>query len=431
MRLVLLLVFASTLCGNSSPGGKSPRGIIGGEVTSVEEFPFVVLVEMRNIGKCTGTLIDPAWILTAAHCVEDARAEQVFAWHETQSSEQGRPAIRVIAHPRYDSHTGENDIAVIKISEPFQVTPVEVANWSGVGEIGTIVGYGAMERNQQATSMNKVRLRVLDPVRYGHGGDSTLFTLAIGQGPNYGDSGGPLLVADNSDHVQVGVTSLATFEAEYDSIRYSVYTRVSKFRPWIREQLAERPQAPSGSSNSVLTGAESVLDLPGYREWLYRNGSPYLDTRDSSDVSERVRQIEAQALGAAPRLAAETIGWAELVVNWAWATILGDRTRAHGFMEDAMAVQESHQAHVDRMVSAARIPSPYDLFGTFDEAAAGEVEVYLTLVLRSKAQWVDDISSYMSEDIDPVGYIRQRLRNARNSLISTSEMIQSLGARKY
>ncbi|MDE0124008.1 MAG: S1 family peptidase [Bryobacterales bacterium] len=419
--------FAATLCGNTLPDGKLPRDIIGGEATSVQEFPFVVLLEMRNIGKCTGTVIEPAWILTAAHCVEDARTDQVFVWHETEATEQGRPAVRLTVHPRYDTHTGENDIAVVKIGEPFQAAPVGVADWSGVGEVGTIVGYGAMERNQEATGMNKVRLRVLDPVKYGYGGGSTLFTLAIGQGPNYGDSGGPLLIAENSGHMQVGVTSQGTFESEYDSIRYSVYTRVSAFRPWIREQLAERRQAPVESNGNVLTGAEAVLDLAGYREWLFRSGTPYLDTRDSSDVAEKVRNIEAEALGATVRLSVETIGWAELVVNWAWATILGDSALAHGFMDAAMTVQESHQAHVDKVVLSNPRPSLYELFGTFNEWETGERRTYLVLVLRSKAQWVDDISSYMPNDIDPTGYIRQRLWNARNSLISTSEIVQGLG----
>lgn len=104
---------------------------------------------------CSGSLVGPGAILTAAHCVSDAQGNLAVqggsATFFTPSNPGGETygfgAEDVFIHPDWDANFFRgNDLAVIKLNSPVsaEITPYDL--YRGSGEVGSTiqsVGYGA------------------------------------------------------------------------------------------------------------------------------------------------------------------------------------------------------------------------------------------------------------------------------------------------
>ena len=97
-----------------------------------KEFKFVVAIFRAKKHICTGTLVNPAWVITSANCIDkfgtpnEVLVGQFDVGKRLKSGARKRGVIDVVFHPDFDDKDPfENDIAAIHLDSP--VTTVETA----------------------------------------------------------------------------------------------------------------------------------------------------------------------------------------------------------------------------------------------------------------------------------------------------------------
>ncbi len=268
--------------------GDDSQPIINGELCAPEEMPATVallidatidfngeLFPIRSL-LCTGTLIAPDTVLTAAHCVDDAvltggvgtLTSKTLYISRTQDLQRllemdqtlpalpsdARPVRSVIKHESFtldveglpDGLSQFYDIGLVFLEEPIKnlepaivMTPEE-AKGLGVGIDVQIAGWGQQSTNPSGPAGTKhcATAKIFEI------GD---FEMQIGNEPSTarkcrGDSGGPTMITISTESRRkervIGATSRAYDSSDCE--KGGVDTLASAYYQWIDDKMSER-----------------------------------------------------------------------------------------------------------------------------------------------------------------------------------------------
>ncbi|XP_058836024.1 brachyurin-like [Topomyia yanbarensis] len=235
------------------------RRITNGQEATPGQFPYQIALLSTfagGTGLCGGSVLTNNYILTAAHCVQNALGGTVIIGaHNRINTEPSQQRIAfgsagIVIHAGYTPTNIRNDIAVVRLNSPIvfndRVQPARIPaagdSRQFAGDTGTVSGFGRTSDASQATS--SVVMFTSNPIMTqadclsSWGGNTNIIQAqniclsgAGGRSSCNGDSGGPLTVSDNGS-LQVGIVSFGS--AAGCSIGMpSVYVRVTFFRDWI------------------------------------------------------------------------------------------------------------------------------------------------------------------------------------------------------
>ncbi|XP_033627347.1 transmembrane protease serine 3-like [Asterias rubens] len=267
---------ATSGCGtHTTMGSFSAARIVGGEGADPGEWPWQAQLRVRDGDgefqfACGGSLVDWRFVVSAAHCFlgtsNPSDWKVVLGRHQQHAGGTEFDVTSIILHDDYNSGTSENDLAVLVLSEPAQLTrtvnlvclpPSGDEQGPGIKSFGNesncfITGWGhTAYQGFTASTLQEANVPLIphnecskDEVY----GDMVLPSMQCagyfsgGVDSCQGDSGGPLACtatespAGGARYYLVGATSWGVSCAGVN--RPGVYTRIAPYVRWIQETMA-------------------------------------------------------------------------------------------------------------------------------------------------------------------------------------------------
>lgn len=257
------------ICGPISTNSR----ITNGKKTDIGEFPWMALIAYNSDGgidfRCGGTLISEWFVLTAAHCISNTTIAGVrLGEHDIDNKEDCSPdgkycapptqdyfIMKTIIHPEYNARTFANDIALVVLSTPANLSLTNVkpiclpfGDSDLSGRFATVSGWGVTEDGYKSAQLLKVSMPVL-PISHCQSIYQNFAPINEkqicaggykGRDSCGGDSGGPLSYVGSVEgtirYMQFGIVSYGPRHCGTDG-KPGIYTRVSEYLKWILDNI--------------------------------------------------------------------------------------------------------------------------------------------------------------------------------------------------
>ena len=320
-RAVPLKVLAAVaLVACASPTSTVDQAIIGGSIDDGD--PAIASVGFPSgTAVCTGTLIAPRVVLTAAHC--GVKLDNYWAMAVVFGSSVDQPLTTITltdvrVHPDYDAMTLDHDLALLFLREPAAATPVPMLDRplaaSEIGSTMRIVGFGddgaGGDRIKRQGTVQLSSFTALE----------LAMTAAPAQ-PCTGDSGGPVLLTVGSVEYLAGVVNRgdAACASGATAKRVDAY-----LDPFIAAYLVETSSPTQGvghrclaneqcQSGSCVTAADD--DLIAYCSMTCARDADCPDAMECAASMCRFPLPTPGAVGAACDAAEDCVGRNECLVE--------------------------------------------------------------------------------------------------------------------
>jgi MYXO-CTERM domain-containing protein len=260
--------------------GEVASPIFGG--TAATKDQIFSTVALRRLGHddyiCTGTLIAPSVVVTAAHCLVDQQkiTDAIIVAYEamemtvivgaldarTATEDQRFAVTKIVLHPQYavnikvgpDGLGKYNDIAILLLQQPVTSLPPAAVLPFGKfdsnlskDKLVTITGYGFHDAEAAVNGQLYIA-----KTPYQRRNDTEFLAGAQGS-PNIcmGDSGGPVYLSVEDTMYDIGVASGDTSDG---TIRCgtgdAIYMMLPAYESFLREATAGAYPPPSSSNDS-------------------------------------------------------------------------------------------------------------------------------------------------------------------------------------
>lgn len=242
------------------------HAVVGGRVVDHDQIPQAVVrlkkIHQNSVEYCTGTLIGPQTILTAAHCLGkslrliDKYRPTIEVTYFQDGRELTIETTRYLAHPDYENNE-KADLALIYLERAINLN--EYPKLSNVKEDDHlhVLGFGLNGSGDRIDGKLRETFIEVDHVRTRY-----FSSFNIEHGPCSGDSGGAVYRVGSQAQEILGVTYYVNPTLNEEQQSYLAQVN------WDREQLmAAYPYVGKFCLNST----SYFMNISHYKEWVEEN----------------------------------------------------------------------------------------------------------------------------------------------------------------